>query len=755
MKYYRNARVEWLLSRSYGQGGTVALPSSSGGTNKNLLGDFPAGVQDILNKLIDQYASWMNPAPHETPVEWCFLIGGPGNGKSEALRVLADTLNVPLPHKGKGEPAPRTVPSTWPSAASPVVEGLEIAFLNDASIPRQESIDSNHPGSLFLDLVDGMNRLLNKNTPVILFGNVNRGILIEEAARLNAKHPLLSSEAGLIAEQIIKWILAPPTNVSPTNTINKLKTIVPFDPRKPYYAQFIVPLAGHGAKHDVRVHVVFLDALSLLEPTPDTGKGSIVFSNTGIPTIENYRPFGCFSDKGAAREKTVAGDLLLKIVNATEWENGYCRDPRDKTLCHAFNVCPFAQNTKWLRSLPLARNFLDTLRSAEITASRRLTYRDLLGHFSLAILGQLEERWLTGQHPCQWVEEKARMTQDTQGENQKSAVTELISHRIYNNLFPSPDTTAWNRLKVPTTSKDTVYNVAIQRITSENDSSRSRSFIIAFNDLDPARDVEDWGGVREQVLDAIESMEILDPSQELLEIGCLPVEAYSEIEKLVDQILPGEIAQELSVTSRRGEQRAKLLRKWRNTLLLRQVGLAIGQLAFKHALNLWLAEQENALRGGAPLELGKGVEALILPSTRKGEFLLAPLRPRTYSLENGTLPPNTVIVSVPLRELWVDIIPKGDMLTAEIQRRQGTRPIASLVIDLAIAREAALHADEQTLSFTEIGASAFARIERARASLVGRERLNKATTYFTDRLGDRYRVANNAVGPVPLKVIRE
>jgi len=757
MNYSKNPQVEWLLARSYGQGGTVALPDPRNDSVREPRGFFPAGVQDVLNRLADQYIDWPSTNLRGVDVEWCFLVGGPGNGKSEALRELAGLLDVGLPQRMSGQPAPRVVPPSWPSSAAPIptVPGIEIVFINDASIPRQDALGHGKPGSLFLDLVDGMNWFLDRDTPAILFGNINRGILVEEDAALNDDHPSLVNGAGKLAQQVIRWLLDPPERSS-QNSPGELETIVPIDSRKPYYGQFRIPLSKLGADHDIVMHVVFLDALSLLEPLPGGGISNAIDFSTQTPSVADYQTFGGFSDdRGASREQTVAGELLADLVKTARWEGGGCIDPHGQTPCAAFDTCPFAQNAKWLRSLDLRRRFLDTLRAAEIAAARRLTYRDLLENLSLAILGQPERSWLTGLHPCEWVKHKVIAIDEEQS---KTAVAELTNHRVYANVFPSPDEVAWKRAKVPPT-KDTLYSVAIRRMTSTDESTRNQAFERAFNYIDPARDVGPWkNSAREKVLDAVESLEIELPSNQLLDSNVLPAEANSEIEHILDQVIQGEIATELAGSSRSSVQRARLLRKWRNTLLLRQIGLAIGQFAFKDALAAWLSEQYNALQRDTPLELGKGIDALLLSRTGTGQLLLAPFRPRTYSLMEDDLPPNTLLVAVDPGNLKVDIVPRGDVLTAEVLRstrgsREPPKVIASVVVDLSIAREAMLHASGDATSFTEIGTSAFARIERVRASLVGRDMLRQTSVYFTDELGNRYRVTSNPAGPAPLRIL--
>lgn len=218
MKFGNNKQVEWLLSRSYGQGGTVALPvfnEMREGDLPRVKGEFPAGVQDVLNRLTDQYIDWGNSP--KTDIEWCFLVGGPGNGKSEALRSLSELLKIELPKRVPGNPSPRTIPEEWPIAPAdiPEVSNLKIVFINDASIPRSGNIKTENGGSLFHDILDGMTYMLNHNDiGLALFGNINRGILIEEDALLRENNYFEHDNDKRRGAQFIRWLTNPPCRVS-------------------------------------------------------------------------------------------------------------------------------------------------------------------------------------------------------------------------------------------------------------------------------------------------------------------------------------------------------------------------------------------------------------------------------------------------------------------------------------------------------------------------------------------------------------
>ena len=155
------------------------------------------------------------------------------------------------------------------------------------------------------------------------------------------------------------------------------------------------------------------------------------------------------------------------------------------------------------------------------------------------------------------------------------------------------------------------------------------------------------------------------------------------------------------------------------------------------------------------MKLGDGIHNLVIPPSKGGHVFLAPGRPRTYCISD--VPAETLLVSVATTDLVLAIVSHGDTLVAEVQmnrvrERKPPQLLASLVIDLAVAREAILHQDGDSRSFTEIGYTAFARIERARASLISRHRMRAMPVHFTDRTEQLYKVSPNPGGPVPLRV---
>ena len=538
-----------------------------------------------------------------------------------------------------------------------------------------------------LDIIDGISRFLGEKTPLILFVNVNRGILVEEQAALQNVPSLAQSRVTDLAKAVIDWLVDPASSTalpSSGSDNRDVQILVTPEGVQPYYGQLRIPLVNQGAKYNIVVHAVFLDVLSLLEPTPGVPGPAVDFSSDPVK-IAPYQPLGGLGDRGASRDQTIAGERLLSFLEDENWQGKHCINRQDGTLCEAFTSCPFAQNARWLREPLLRQRFLDTLRATEIAAARRLTYRDMLGYFSLAVLGQPEREWLTGTHPCQWVEGKIQIIAAGRT-GKKSAVADLASHRIYTNLFTLADIRGLATARP--LQGETLYRSIVNRITLTGESPPSRAFEWALSEIDPARDFDPWKDrMRIKALEAVESLEIIYPSDQVSRWPELPVEVHSEIERALDQVLQGEMIGELGETgrlSREATQRVQFLRKWRSILLLRHVGLALGQVTFRDVFVAWLAEQESALQNRELLDLGLGIQALILPPPGKNEFLLAPLRPRTHNLSPGSLR-NTVLVTIPAGDLRVWIVPRGDMLVAEIQlSRPRERKPPELIASLAV-----------------------------------------------------------------------
>lgn len=764
MGYRQNATVQWLLTRARGQGGIVSLPETSEPVVSRPIGDFPPGVQPVLNYLIDAYGGWRRDSKH---LDWCLLVGGPGNGKSEALRTLAQTLDVSLPSRRAGQPALRTLPSAWPAAGAQVVSGLEIVFVNDASIPRDDLV-SGGVGSLCLDIAGVLERTVDVGVPTVLFANINRGVLIEEVQQARAATPTRAGTQGLALE-LLEWVQDPPgiQRDSKNGWSDRVETVSPVRDDRPFFGRVRLTLEGWT----IDVHVVFLDALSLLEPTP-LKDGVTLHFEAGDVEVAPYWPFGGLSAEGATRgSDTIAGSFLAELVEETRWEDSErgCWDSESGELCDAYEVCPFVHNARWVRSSTLRGYVLDVLRAAEVHSGRNLTYRDLIASYSRALLGDPEDSWLSEQparaeggdngdasgHPCRWVERVHRSLMDG-GEGGAAEVAALVEHRIYSNLFPTFDPDGWQRESPGSRKEPSAFGVFDERSFRRGSEASGDPFQASLGYVDPAADLGEWGGARRKALGLVSALDVLTPADELKCWPDVPDVVVTEIERQLDLKLQAEIRENVERSTKRDDSRNRLLRRRRSVLFLRQVALALGHVGHEHAVRAWLEEQARALHGGnTEGSLARGLHELVFPDPKSYSTLfLAPLRPRTRALDEPPREP-TILAAVDPKRLLVDLHASGDALEMVISLRQGhdqkPKRISRLVVDLQVAREALLRGIKDRGSFTEVGDDAFARIERARASLVRGDSSTHWTLCFADGGG---RILQVEEDPTPAATYR-
>lgn len=736
---FANETVRWLLQRARGQGGVVAVPDEAT-SEFNPEGDFPPGVQGVLNHLIDGLGGWSGT---ENSVDWAFLVGGPGNGKSEALRTLASALEVKLPTREPGAPTERSVPDSWPVKGAEIGTGVEVAFINDASVPREDDDPDIGLGSLYKDIRDGLKRLVN-GQPLSLFGNINRGILIEEQDRLSGSEDSLPK---LIAS-IIRWLNDPWR----AQAAHGYEIVRPVKARSPYYGCIRLEVE----EWKVKVHAVFLDTLSLLEPSPGQDSPSVTIGADGIE-VRDYSPFGCLTDEGASRgTTTVAGDFLGLLVEEGSWGDGGCIS--DGELCPAFDHCPFAQNAAWARDGKKRNRLLDLFRAAEVAAGHRFTYRDLLANYSRALIGNPEDVWLRqgdngeeegqGIHPCEWVQDRVSCLKSG-ADDAAHAAGELIGKRIYENLFPPLNRKMWGGIAPPRRKNRRMFEAFDERIDPSESTAPEDPFDEFLARLDPARDVSGWGGLRRKVLDSVEAIDVIKPTESIRELRSDAFGA-TPLEEELDTLIRNEIEdEEREADSGAAKSRARLLRLHRSVLLQRQVGLVSGEMTHRRAVESWLEEQSAALEGSTwgSRDLQRGLKQLVFPTASDGDkVVMAPNRPRTEALRS--IPSATVLVAVTDHHFAVRVRARGDSLLGEVATRGpgngSDNVIATLFIDLAIAREALLQRESGQGSFTEISSEKFARIERARSALASRLVQQDRGMLYSDEAGEVYAVQESA-----------
>lgn len=669
--------VDWLRDRAFGGRQAVAVPRADAAAGPR--GPFPAGVQELIDFLVSTYEV---PATERGCEQWGFLVGAPGNGKSEAMRALAGALGVPP--TTDTETAPRELLGTTRGGAA-------VRLVNDASIPREDSLRG---GSLARDIEEAL-AAASGGSGVLLFANVNRGVLVEE--RNIAKETAPDDVAGLLA-----WL----------NEVASGEHVC--DPATSYYARRVV----QAGEKQVVVHVLSLDALSLFEPQPRAGSAgkALDFSGGDDPVVAPYGPVGGLQIAPRARKGAAAAVLAREISDPSRWAAQGCEG------CAASPLCPFRANAVWLADENLRDGFLDTFRAVEVAAGRRMTYRDLLATFAVAVLGPSEPSWDEGKHPCEWAGELAEDGGD-------AAIGHLARHRIYASCFPPPLGDAWKRLGKGRVAAASLYTVVLADFGPARAGERPGPFAGALDTLDPAASIDDWDGLRPRVLDAAEAMHVESPLAAL----DLPVAALSELDHRLDAAVLGFMRGEAEQTTA-GRQRVPQVRKWRSIMLLRHAGLAGGWIADREAVQAWLGAQEATLAGGSAGELLTGLRRLLVPP---GDTLfLAPFRPRTRAFDTD-LPVETLLVGRRSSELGVELRASRDSLQFSLRTSVQQGKDMLVPVDLDLAREALVVAKGQ--GFTDLPDQAIARVERVLASLIARGR-PAILPHVTDAEGRLHRI---------------
>ena len=303
---------------------------------------------------------------------WYFLVGGPGNGKFEAVGAFVRQLNSKAVSAGKAPVFDAGHGNHGGGIAYDFQESLpggEMWLLQDVSVPKTSGSD---PAADLLATLD-----LCAAPGGHLLACANRGMLLRATRLARAtlayswlvpileKIDLQSQEAAVVDGA--KWSLT------------------------------------QGDKQ-IEIRVWPLDHESVL-----LGHGN------GNPWAE---PAGSLFDQ-----------IITKAVAPENWESRGCED------CLARENCPMFGDAIWLRDGGRRRNTLKLLRSAEVWSGQRIVLREALGLVSMILVGCPSDFVDTTVelHPCEWVQ--SRLAENPARPKSEQALLELLSRRIYQDLF--------------------------------------------------------------------------------------------------------------------------------------------------------------------------------------------------------------------------------------------------------------------------------------------------------------------------------
>lgn len=326
-------------------------------------------LHDEMAALADEV--WSGPQH----LVWYFMVGGPGNGKSEAVGAFVRQLNSKADSAGQPPAFDPAQGNNGGSIAYDFQGQLprgEMWLLQDVSVPKTSGSD---PAADLLATLD-----LCADPGGHLLACANRGMLLR-ATRLARSNPAYA------------WL------------VPVLEAIDRQSQEAAIAAGAKWPITKGTKQIEIRVWP--LDHESVL-----FGHGN------GNPWAE---PAGSLFDQ-----------IVSKAVAADNWEAKGCQE------CHVRENCPMFGDALWLRDDQRRRSTLRILRHAEVRSGQRIVLREALGLVSMILVGCPSD-FVDGAaelHPCEWVQ--LRLAGNPAKPKDAKALMELVSRRIYQDLFSRP-----------------------------------------------------------------------------------------------------------------------------------------------------------------------------------------------------------------------------------------------------------------------------------------------------------------------------
>ena len=326
---------------------------------------------------------------------WLFLVGGPGNGKSEAVEAFIEQLDAET--QADGQLKSLVTKKFRPDPVTPrrvIVEPHELQqsnhslqrtirrliLIQDAS--AVDSPDGDAEDLLIKDLADLFTSPSGQEP--IFICCANRGLLARALSKIRStpEHQWLNVPS--VTELLSHLLMA--TGLGPEALRTDRPGCWPLD-------------------SDRRFAAWPLDLDSLIS----SGDGQSPFER-----------------------------MLDSATNLNQWDcEGRCSD------CSSKPLCPFYTNTTSLRQEDPRGNLLKLLRHGEFAVGQRWNFRDAFSLCAELLVGQRQDfKGVDGQiHPCEWVHERVdEITLGVQLPDKVKAIWGLTIHLYQQALFPTwPD----------------------------------------------------------------------------------------------------------------------------------------------------------------------------------------------------------------------------------------------------------------------------------------------------------------------------
>lgn len=312
----------------------------------------PAGVQEACEWLREGIS-----AGH--PPRFLFLVGGPGAGKSHATAQVVAGMR--LESELEDGLAHRIYDYQGTLA--------DLVVVNDATI----NLEAANRAPLITD-IDGIASVRMDDTvstrPRHLMACVNRGVLVEEMSESRLRRP----EDWTAGDVLVRWLYG-----SPRTGSNESSWQLSGGTGQDFVRSARLNYMG---EHVANVLAVFVDECSLFEERP-----AITIGADSSATAQEYRIVPLAQRPAMEATRAPAADLLVNVLKAIEESMG-------DTVEHVTGTCadPLLANLQSLRSPLVQSGLLTIARSAELVSATRMTYRELWGYLTRALVGDAPSR---------------------------------------------------------------------------------------------------------------------------------------------------------------------------------------------------------------------------------------------------------------------------------------------------------------------------------------------------------------------------
>lgn len=333
-------------------------------------------IETGLTQRLQRWASALSMGEEETPVA-IFLVGGPGNGKTDAIETVVEFLDNALNCYGKliyackdkfdVELPPRKIIVDLSEILdkSNILHIRKLAIVQDATEVDLE-LPEKTPEALFLEDVESLVTSGSRERSLFLCG-INRGILAHAA------------------------------------------------------------LVGHAENRDPAA-LEFIDRLTLAATSGVEG--------TSCWPLKGYEwAVGWPMDVESLVDHSILGDelaparkVLEKALELDDWT----------PECDAGELCPFHTNSKLLRNSQAQQHFVEILHYYELASGKRWNFRDLFSLISHVFVGHESTFNIDSKRvsPCEWAAYHAKNSQSPRQDAIISAW--LLASRLYTHaLFPT------------------------------------------------------------------------------------------------------------------------------------------------------------------------------------------------------------------------------------------------------------------------------------------------------------------------------